>query len=153
MTLLPSLGNQRNTRARAEHPLPDSSGASSELPLERSHLIAQSRIGRVRIAETLGEIQRNADEACDQRDDHGLLPWGAARCSGILPKRAGEILCVSAQAFTRTQDGLGLLIIERSGVWMPCHAQVRPGTTLIVVSDVAFADIAGQHENFSCGKE
>ncbi len=28
-----------------------------------------------------------------------------------------------------------------------------PGTTLIFVSDVAFADITGQHENFSRWKE
>jgi len=88
-----------------------------------------------------------------QHQDHGSLLRCAARCSGIFPKRAGEILRVSAQAFTRTQNGLGLLIIERSGVWMPCHAQVGPGTALIFVSDVAFADIAGQHEDFSCWKE
>jgi hypothetical protein len=98
-------------------------------------------------------IVARPDEACDQHDDDGLLPRGAARGSGILPQRTGEILCVSAQAFTRTQNGAGLLIIERSGVWVPGHAKVGPGTTLVVVSDVAFADIAGQHENFSCWKE
>jgi hypothetical protein len=83
----------------------------------------------------------------------GLFPRCAPRCRGIFPKRTGEILCVGAQAFTRTHDGLGTLIIERSGVGMPYHAQVGPGTTLIVVSDVAFADIAGQHENLSRWKE
>jgi len=73
----------------------------------------------------------------------------AARCSGILPKRAGEVLCVSAEALTRTQDGLRVLIVERSCVWMSCHAQVSPGAPLVFVSDVAFADIASQHENFA----
>jgi hypothetical protein len=93
------------------------------------------------------------DALCRAASRNELLPRSTTRRGGILPKRAGEILRVSAQAFTRTQNGLGLLIIERSGVWMPCHAQVGPGTALIFVSDVAFADIARQHEDFSCWKE
>jgi hypothetical protein len=44
-----------------------------------------------------------------------------------------------------------LLIIQRSGVWMPRYAQVGSRATTVFIADVAFANITGQHENFVRG--
>jgi len=65
------------------------------------------------------------DALCRAASRNGSLLRCAARCSGIFPKRAGEILRVSAQAFTRAEDDLGLL--SSSVPAFGCRATLRWG--------------------------
>lgn len=61
--------------------------------------------------------------------------------------------CESPQAFTGTEKCKRLLIIDRTGVWMPAHLKVLARTAPILVADVTLAHITCQHEDFHCRME
>ena len=62
--------------------------------------------------------------------------------------RAGRLRRECLQAFARTDDHGGLLIVNGARVRMPGHAEVLVRSAPVLVTDVALADIAGHDEDF-----
>jgi hypothetical protein len=62
--------------------------------------------------------------------------------------RAGCLGRERSQTFAGADSHSGLLIVDLAGVWMPAYAKVLARPAAVLISNVAFADIARRDEDF-----
>jgi hypothetical protein len=137
----------------------------AELTLKGRNLGSQAGVFGLRVAPALGEVERHSCQTCNECGDEHRLLWRDVgrwwRTRGLRSggyeahaaswrrwQRSGLLSRERSQAGRRARDRGGILIVDGAEIRMPGDLVVRFRSPAILITDVAFTDIARHYDDF-----